>query len=70
MDITPADLLSYNKKKDCQARCGVYCTINTSLFVNHPWRFLGREVSATVSNRLQRIGQNRPQRIRDLPAVQ
>ncbi|MEO6971216.1 MAG: radical SAM protein [Chthoniobacterales bacterium] len=70
MDITPADLLSYNKKKDCQARCGVYCTINTSLFVNHPWRFLGREVGATVSNRLQRIGQKRPQRIRDLPAVQ
>ena len=69
MDITPADLLSYNKKKDCQARCGVYCTINTSLFVNHPLRFLGREVGATVSSRLKRIGQNRPQRIRDLPAL-
>lgn len=69
MDITPTDLLSYNKKKDCQARCGVYCTINTSLLVNHPLRFLGREVGTAVSSRLKRGGKNRPRRIRELPVA-
>ena len=38
LEITKEDLLSYNEKKSCQARCGVYCTVDTSLFVNHPMR--------------------------------
>ncbi|MEO8439870.1 MAG: radical SAM protein [Spartobacteria bacterium] len=67
MDITPADLLAYNHKKDCQARCGVYCTVNTSLFVNHPLRFIRREVSGMLRSRVAGMQGGGPARIRDFP---
>ena len=31
LEITSEDLLGYNRKKDCQERCGVYCTAQASL---------------------------------------
>jgi len=75
LDITKEDLLSYNKKKDCQGRCGVYCTVDTSMFVNHPMRYLGREVGNRIANRVSRKRRSGPKRIRDLspapsPAVE
>ena len=49
LDITREDLLSYNKKKSCQAGCGVYCTAETSLVVNHPLRYAKREIAGMLS---------------------
>jgi MoaA/NifB/PqqE/SkfB family radical SAM enzyme len=66
MDITPADLRAYNQKKDCQSRCGVYCTVTTSLLVNHPFRFMAREAGAELSRRFQRERTNGPKRFREL----
>ena len=73
LNITTQDLLSYNTKKDCQGRCGVYCTVDTSMFVNHPARYLGREVANRVANRISAKRRAGPKRIRDLapaPAVE
>jgi MoaA/NifB/PqqE/SkfB family radical SAM enzyme len=66
LDITRQDLLSYNKKKSCQAKCGVYCTVDTSMFVNHPVRYLGRELGNRLANRVSRKRRGGPKRIRDL----
>ena len=41
LEITKDDLLSYKGKKDCQAVCGVYCTVDTSLRVSHPVPLIG-----------------------------
>src|SRR4029453_9752850 len=70
LEITREDLLSYNKKKSCQARCGVYCTVETSLFVNHPVECLGREVGNGLATRVSRLRGGGPKRIRDLAAAQ
>jgi MoaA/NifB/PqqE/SkfB family radical SAM enzyme len=43
MDISESDLRAYNVKKDCQPGCGVYCTVDTSLAVSDPARYLKRE---------------------------
>ena len=70
LEITREDLLSYNEKKSCQARCGVYCTVDTSLFVNHPVQYLGREVASRLATRVSRLRGGGPRRIRDLTAAQ
>jgi MoaA/NifB/PqqE/SkfB family radical SAM enzyme len=70
LEITREDLLSYNRKKDCQAGCGVYCTAEASLAVSHPLRYAGREVAGMLASRVSRIGRRGPERIRDLAATQ
>ena len=52
MDIEPSDLESYNRKKDCQKGCGVYCTVDMSLAVSHPGRYLAREATLRVRSGL------------------
>src|SRR5438046_1157832 len=66
LEITREDLLSYNRKKDCQAGCGVYCTAEASLAVSHPLRYAGREVAGVLASRVSRIRGRGPERIRDL----
>src|SRR5436853_7303128 len=55
LEITREDLLSYNEKKSCQARCGVYCTLETSLAVSHPLHDASREVTGTLERRESRV---------------
>jgi MoaA/NifB/PqqE/SkfB family radical SAM enzyme len=69
LDITREDLLGYNRKKDCQAGCGVYCTVQASLAVSHPLQYVGREVAGILASRVPRTGRDGPDRIRDLVAV-
>jgi MoaA/NifB/PqqE/SkfB family radical SAM enzyme len=65
LDITPEDLLSYNRKKSCQVGCGVYCTAETSLAVNHPLQYAGREIAGMLGSRVARMRGDGPSRIRD-----
>lgn len=44
MDITLDDLYANNRKKSCQAGCGVYCAVSTSMVVQHPVRVIGNEI--------------------------
>src|SRR5438445_12354858 len=55
LEITREDLLAYNRKKDCQARCGVYCTAQASLAVSHPLQYVGREVAGMLASRVSRM---------------
>jgi MoaA/NifB/PqqE/SkfB family radical SAM enzyme len=66
LDIKREDLLSYNEKKSCQARCGVYCTVETSLCVSHPAQYFGREVGNRLATCVSRLRPGAPRRIRDL----
>jgi MoaA/NifB/PqqE/SkfB family radical SAM enzyme len=66
LEITREDLLSYNRKKSCQAGCGVYCTAEASLAVSHPLHFVGREVAGMLASRVSRTRPSEPERIRDL----
>ena len=70
LEITREDLLSYNRKKDCQAGCGVYCTAQASLAVSHPLQYVGREVAGMLASRMSRMRSRGPERIRDLTAAQ
>jgi len=70
LEITQEDLLSYNRKKDCQAGCGVYCTAEASLAVSHPLRYASREVAGMLASRVTRLRRGGPERIRDLTAAQ
>jgi len=69
LEITQEDLLSYNRKKNCQAGCGVYCTVEASLAVSHPLRYAGREVAGMLASRASRMRRGGPERIRDLAAA-
>ena len=69
LEITREDLLSYNGKKNCQANCGVYCTVETSLFVSNPMRYLGREVGGRLATKVRKLRGSGPKRIRDLTAA-
>ena len=51
MDVTPEDLYANYRKKSCQAGCGVYCAVSTSLLVQKPISILSKE----VVNRAKRI---------------
>ena len=44
MDITLDDLYANYRKKPCQAGCGVYCAVSTSLLVENPAKVVGREI--------------------------
>ncbi|HSH37528.1 MAG TPA: radical SAM protein, partial [Chthoniobacterales bacterium] len=44
MDITLDDLFANYRKKPCQAGCGVYCAVSTSLLVENPGKVVGREI--------------------------
>jgi hypothetical protein len=66
LDITPEDLLANNKKKSCQAGCGVYCIVDTSHKVNHPLRYLARDAIGSLRSRLARLRRDLPRRMRDL----
>jgi MoaA/NifB/PqqE/SkfB family radical SAM enzyme len=70
LEITREDLLSYNRKKSCQAGCGVYCTAEASLAVSHPLQFVGREVAGMLASRMSRTRPGEPERIRDLVTAQ
>ena len=69
LEITREDLLSYNRKKSCQAKCGVYCTAEASLAVNHPLKYAGREVTGMLASRIARMQGGRAARMRDLTAT-
>lgn len=66
LEITREDLLSYNKKKSCQANCGVYCTAEASLAISHPLQYVGREVAGMVKSRVTKMQSGGPRRIREL----
>src|SRR3954470_499708 len=67
LEITREDLLSYNRKKDCQAGCGVYCTAQASLAVSHPLQYAAREVAGMVTSRASQMRNgDGATRIRDL----
>jgi MoaA/NifB/PqqE/SkfB family radical SAM enzyme len=51
MDITPEDLYANYRKKSCQAGCGVYCAVSTSLLVQKPASIVSKE----ILNRAKRI---------------
>jgi adenine C2-methylase RlmN of 23S rRNA A2503 and tRNA A37 len=51
MDVTLEDLHANYRKKSCQAGCGVYCAVSTSLLVQNPVSLVSKE----VVNRAKRI---------------
>lgn len=51
MDITLDDLYANYRKKPCQAGCGVYCAVSTSLLVQKPVSVITKE----IVNRARRI---------------
>lgn len=50
LDMTPDDLLEYDAPKACQQGCGVYCTVDMSLAVSDPVRYLGGEAAGLLRN--------------------
>jgi MoaA/NifB/PqqE/SkfB family radical SAM enzyme len=46
MDVTLDDLYANNRKKSCQAGCGVYCAVGTSLLVQNPTKVITNEIVA------------------------
>ena len=44
MDITLDDLYANYRKKACQAGCGVYCAVSTSLLVQKPASVVTKEI--------------------------
>lgn len=65
LEITPQDLLAYAGPKDCQAGCGVYCTVDTSLKVSHPLRYARIEAQGAAARALRRLRPGGPTRARD-----
>jgi hypothetical protein len=51
MDVTPEDMYANYRKKSCQAGCGVYCAVSTSLLVQRPVSVITKE----AVNRAKRI---------------
>ncbi|MDQ6938925.1 MAG: radical SAM protein [Verrucomicrobiota bacterium] len=68
LEMTPEDLLAYNKKKSCQANCGVYCIVDTSHKVNNPLRYFARDAAGALTTRLAKLRRDLPRRMRDLAA--
>jgi MoaA/NifB/PqqE/SkfB family radical SAM enzyme len=46
MDVTLDDLYANNRKKSCQAGCGVYCAVGMSLLVQDPTKVVSKEIVA------------------------
>src|SRR3982750_126031 len=44
MDVTLDDLYANNRKKSCQAGCGVYCAVSSSLLVQNPVTGITKEI--------------------------
>ena len=44
MDVTPEDLHANYRKKSCQAGCGVYCAVSTSMLVQKPVSVISKEI--------------------------
>src|SRR5436189_2165329 len=44
MHVTPEDLIVNYRKKSCQAGCGVYCAVSTSLLVQSPVSVISKEI--------------------------
>ena len=65
LSVTPELLKSYFHKKSCQDGCGVYCVVETSLFCNHPFRFLWAEGKDRLQRRISRLRGVRPPVIRE-----
>jgi MoaA/NifB/PqqE/SkfB family radical SAM enzyme len=65
LDITPDELRSHNQKKSCQAGCGVYCTIDSSLRVNRPVRYVARELIQRGVRKASKLRLGRARRMRD-----
>ncbi|MFQ5601951.1 MAG: radical SAM protein [bacterium] len=55
LDVTPEMLRSYNKKKDCQDGCGVYCVVSDSLANQYPVQFVAREVKERLQAKTARL---------------
>ena len=51
MEVTSEDLHANYRKKSCQAGCGVYCAVSTSLLVQKPVSVVSKE----IVNRAKRI---------------
>lgn len=60
MTVTPDLLKSYFHKKECQTGCGVYCVIETSLYHNHPVRFLLNEGWERLQQGIARFRNGKP----------
>jgi len=65
LDVTPEDLLENARAKSCQSGCGVYCTVDTSLKVSHPLRYLRTELRGAMGQRLSATSEGAPRRMRD-----
>jgi MoaA/NifB/PqqE/SkfB family radical SAM enzyme len=65
LDVTPAELRSHNQKKSCQTGCGVYCTIDSSLRVNRPVRYIARELVQRGVRKASMLRPGRARRMRD-----
>ena len=55
MSVTPDLLRGYFHKKACQEGCGVYCIVETSMFFNHPFRFVLREARDRLQQSASRL---------------
>ncbi len=55
LDVTPADLQVFDRKKNCQSVCGVYCTVDTSFAVHRPFTYAWKEARGRLSGRLHRL---------------
>ena len=55
LEITPEDLLAYDRKKECQTNCGVYCTVDASLAVGQTSRYLWSEARGRIQSGLSRL---------------
>jgi molybdenum cofactor biosynthesis enzyme MoaA len=42
--MTRERMKTFYRKKDCQDGCGVYCVVGTSMFYEHPLRYVSREI--------------------------
>jgi hypothetical protein len=43
-EMTREKMKSFYRKKACQDGCGVYCVVGTSMFYEHPLRYLKGEI--------------------------
>lgn len=55
MTMTPEDLVAYDTKKDCQSGCGVYCTVDASLVLNNPAKYVGTEAVRRIESGISRL---------------
>ncbi len=44
LEMTIEEMRTYFHKKDCQAGCGVYCSVGISMFRDHPVRYVSAEL--------------------------